>query len=109
MPMKFLPQNCQRVAEIASFGPLQQSQTDGLTELGDANGRYGPGPYSRVIVCSRYHYVYPFMPEFHDADPATVNAETKVLVTDAEDSSPFCSGGDGTRVITPIQAAVSTS
>ncbi|KAJ5203626.1 Thiol-specific monooxygenase [Penicillium cinerascens] len=43
--------------------------------LGDANGRF--------------HYVYMFIREFHDADAATVNAETKVLETDAEDSSPF--------------------
>lgn len=41
------------------------------------------------MVFSSYHYVYPFMPEFDDADAATVNTETKAIVTDAEDSSQF--------------------
>lgn len=87
LPLDFIPENCYRVAEIESFGTLQNS-TEGAT----TNEGYLPGKVTLkdgtaledidiVIVCTGYHFAYPFLPELHaDYESPDVDTST-VLVT----------------------------
>lgn len=87
LPLDFIPENCRRVAEIESFGTLQNSTEDGTTTEGHLPGKVTLkdgttlADIDIVIVCTGYHFAYPFLPELH-ADDESANADTsKVLVT----------------------------
>lgn len=87
LPLDFLPDNCQRLGEIDSFNDL----TNVSSHLIDS--QHLPGTVTLkdgtilkdidvVIVCTGYHFAYPFMPELH-ADDELVNVDAShVLVTD---------------------------
>lgn len=87
LPLDFIPENCFRVAEIESFGTLQKA-TEGLKTMeghlpGKVTLKDGTviEDVDIVIVCTGYHFAYPFMPELHaDNEAANIDA-SKVLVT----------------------------
>jgi hypothetical protein len=87
LPLDFIPGNCHRVVEIEAFGALQKS-----IEGGSSNEGHLPGKVTLkdgttledvdiVIVCTGYHFAYPFMPELHADDESTNVDASKVLVT----------------------------
>lgn len=87
LPVDFIPENCQRIGEIASFDLLQRNNLDcenvgsipGTVTLKDGTVL---SDIDMVIVCTGYHFTYPFLPELHaDEDSAGVDLE-KVLVRD---------------------------
>ncbi|EED14253.1 monooxygenase, putative [Talaromyces stipitatus ATCC 10500] len=87
LPLDFIPENCQRVAEIESFGTLQKV-AESLTAKGHIPGkvtlkdRTVLNDIDIVIVCTGYHFAYPFMPDLH-ADNGFANVDvSKVLVKD---------------------------
>jgi len=87
LPLDFIPENCHRVAEIESFRTLQNSAEGATTTEGHLPGKVtlkdgtSLGDIDIVIVCTGYHFAYPFLPKLH-ADDEPVNADTsKVLVT----------------------------
>lgn len=86
LPLDFIPENCHRVAEIESFGTLKKSAEDVTTTEGHIPGKVTlkDGTILEdidiVIVCTGYHFAYPFLPELHaDDDSANVDA-SKMLV-----------------------------
>lgn len=87
LPLDFIPENCHRIAEIESFGTLQNSIENATTTEGHLPGEVTlkDGMILQdidiVIVCTGYHFAYPFLPELHaDDESANVNV-SQVLVT----------------------------
>jgi hypothetical protein len=96
LPPDFLPDNCQRIGEIALFGSLKE-ELDDATQGSAATPEKGPShipgivvlqdgtvleDIDLVIVCTGYHYAYPFMPELHADDSSDEVDASKMLVTD---------------------------
>lgn len=90
LPVEFLPDNCERICEVISFGNINSAMPEGMesTEPIPATVNLQDGTVltdiHSVIVCTGYHYVYPFMPEFHDDTRPAIDAtsESKYLATD---------------------------
>ena len=87
LPLDFIPENCHRVAEIESFRALYKT-TDGTTTTeghlpGKVTLKDGTtlDDIDIVIVCTGYHFAYPFMPELHADSKSTNTDASKVLVT----------------------------
>lgn len=93
LPVEFLPENCERIGQIAIFNAVVEPEGSAGGIVDDAELR----PISssvlmadgtvlhdihQVIICTGYHYAYPFMPDLHADDMPTVGVDTKALVTD---------------------------
>ncbi|GAM42160.1 hypothetical protein TCE0_043f15875 [Talaromyces pinophilus] len=87
LPLDFIPENCHRVAEIESFGTLQKSTEGAETAEGHLPGKVTLKDGTTlddidiVIVCTGYHFAYPFLPELHADDESANVDSSKVLVT----------------------------
>lgn len=90
LPVEFLPDNCERVGQIAIFNTIVEPEASARGTVDDAELRPisssvlmadGTVLYDihQVIVCTGYHYAYPFMPYLHADD---LEVDTKALVTD---------------------------
>ncbi|KKY21586.1 putative fad dependent [Phaeomoniella chlamydospora] len=80
-----LPKNASRVAEIASFGPLQCNNASSTAIPGTVTLVDGSvlENVDRVIVCTGYQFSLPFLSaEYHRDDVAAKDADDKVLITD---------------------------
>lgn len=90
LPVEFLPGNCQRVCEVTSFGDIVQATKPGdqFTGAIPATVTLQDGTVlddiDRVIICTGYHYVYPFLPELHDDSMPSKDliAQSQALATD---------------------------
>ncbi|KAH6683996.1 flavin-binding monooxygenase-like-domain-containing protein [Halenospora varia] len=94
IPARFLPNNAERVAMIASFETgalLETGQGDSSIKLQDnepipaaiylEDGRVLNGIH-RILICTGYHISYPFLQALHRDNIPLEAADEQVLVTD---------------------------
>jgi hypothetical protein len=85
-PETWLPPNGTRVAQVASFGSLQEAPSDGSSAIPGkvmlVEGRVLED-IDRVIFATGYHFSLPFFPpELHRDDVPREEADGEILVTD---------------------------
>ena len=101
LPLEFLPSKCQRVAEINRFS----TSGDGSSNASRLNPSQPiPGRVAlkdgtvltqidRVIVCTGYHYNYPFLRDLHAQDPVHTAPDSAESVATSKDSRLLVTDG----------------
>ncbi|KAI1625639.1 FAD dependent oxidoreductase [Exophiala viscosa] len=84
VPESWLPPNCTRVTQVASFGELSDGSDSttipGKVVLADDQVLEN---IDRVIIATGYHFTLPFFPpEYHQDHTPPAKADDKVLITD---------------------------
>jgi hypothetical protein len=80
IPLAFLPAGVERIGEVASY----ELPCDGQRKPGNVTLKDGRvlTDIDRVILCTGYHFSYPFLIDLHEDTTAPQDASDTVLVTD---------------------------